>query len=110
MKDENVCKLITIFELINDLSNEEKLGKFLFIDFFNINSIDIFKIFDQTRKEKEINRFGKENFPELADKISTWASLSMNKPFVDVFEIVIRESGFLQYALSSDDSLEKCRS
>jgi DNA helicase-2/ATP-dependent DNA helicase PcrA len=108
LKDENVCKLITIFELINDLSNEEKLGKFLFIDFFNINSIEIFKIFDQTRKEKrKLIDLVKENFPELADKISTWASLSMNKPFVDVFEIVIRESGFLQYALSSDDSLEK---
>ena len=108
LKDENVTKLVSIFELINNLSDEEKLGKFLFIDFLNIDSIEIYKIFDQARKEKKkLIDLVKENFPELANKISSWASLAMNKPFVDVFEIVIRESGFLEYVLSCDDSLER---
>lgn len=108
LKDENVSKLIFIFEAINDLANEEKLAKILFVDFFKIDSIEIYKMFDGARKEKrKLIDLIHERFPEISKKISTWSSLAHNKPFVEVFEIIVRESGFLDYALSSADSLEK---
>lgn len=108
LKDEDVTKLLSIFELINNLNNEERLGKVLFVDFFKLNPLEIFKIFDQAKKEKrKLIDLAYENFPDLIKKFSSWSSFAMNKPFVDVFEIVIRESGFLDYVLSSSDSLEK---
>jgi len=108
LKDDNVSKLIFIFEAINNLANGEKLAKILFIDFFKINAIDIYKLFDDARREKrKIIDLIHERFPDISKKISSWASLAHNKPFVEVFEIVVRESGYLDYALSSVDSLEK---
>jgi DNA helicase-2/ATP-dependent DNA helicase PcrA len=108
LKDENVSKLIFVFEAINNLANEEKLAKILFVDFFKINSIDIYKMFDDARKEKrKLIDSIHERFPDVSAKISSWASLAHNKPFVEVFEIVVRESGFLDYTLSSADSLER---
>ncbi len=108
LKDENIVKLLSILESINNLSNEEKLGKALFVDFFKLNSIDIYKVFDQIRKEKTSLIDGiTEKFPEISKNFSSWASYAHNKTFIELFEIIIRESGYLEYALSSIDSLEK---
>jgi DNA helicase-2/ATP-dependent DNA helicase PcrA len=108
LKDENIIKILSILETINYLSIEEKLGKTLFVDFFKLNAIDIYKTFDQIRKEKKplIDAIT-EQFPEISKKLSSWASYAHNKTFIELFEIIIRESGYLEYALSSTDSLER---
>lgn len=108
LKDENIRKLLIIFESINDLANEEKLGKVLFIDFLKLDVIDIYKIFDTARKEKRsLINIVMDKFPDISKKLSDWASAGHNKTFIEVFEIIIKESGYLEYALSSEDSLEK---
>ena len=108
LKDENICKLLLIFEAINNLANHELLSKVFFIDFFGIDAIDIFKVFEIVRKEKRslIDVFS-EKFPIISKKLSSWASLANNKSFADVFEIIIRESGYLDYTLSASDSLDR---
>jgi DNA helicase-2/ATP-dependent DNA helicase PcrA len=108
LKDENIRKILLILESIHDLSNDEKLSKVLFIDFFKLNAIDIYKLFEQVRKEKakliDATFFA---FPDITNKLSTWASASHNKTFLELFEIVIRESGYLEFVLSSADSLDR---
>lgn len=108
LKDESIRKLLTIFESINDLSNEEKLGKLLFIDFLKIDAIDIFKTLDEARSEKKkLIDICSIKFPEIIKKLSSWSSVSHNKTFIDLFEIVVRESGYIEFSLSSADSLER---
>jgi DNA helicase-2/ATP-dependent DNA helicase PcrA len=108
LKDENIRKLLTIFESINNLADEEKLGKVLFIDFFKLDAIDIYKSFDQARKDKKpLIDVIAEKFPEISKKLSSWAGKGLNKTFIELFEIIIRESGYLEFALSSTDSLER---
>jgi DNA helicase-2/ATP-dependent DNA helicase PcrA len=108
LKDENIGKLLNIFESINNLSDEEKLAKVLFADFFKLNAIDIYKAFDLRRKEKKVLiDIVIEKFPEISKKLSSWASIAKNKTFIDLFEIIVRESGYLEFALSSADSLER---
>ncbi len=108
LKDENVGKLILIFCSINNLTDEDKLGKALFIDFFNLNVIDIYKTFEEARKEKKnLIDIVSEKFPDISKKLSSWSQLANNKSFVEVFEIIVRESGYLDYILSAHDSLEK---
>jgi DNA helicase-2/ATP-dependent DNA helicase PcrA len=108
LKDENIIKLLTIFEAINDLSNEEKLAKVLFVDFLNLNILDIYKTFGRMREEKrKLIDILTENFKEISIKLSRWASLSHNKTFIEVFETIVRESGYLEFALGSPDSIER---
>ena len=108
LKDEDIRKLLLIFESINNLTDQEKLGKVLFIDFFNLSAIDIYKAFDFARKErKDLIDVVVERFGEISQKLSKWASLSHNKSFTELFEIVVRESGFLEYILSSKNSFER---
>ena len=108
LKDENIRKLLVIFESIHNLANPELLGKVLFVDFFGLDSIDIFKAFDSVRKDKRsLIDVISEKFPEISKKLSSWASLVNNKSFMEVFEIIVRESGYLDHSLSSTDSLER---
>lgn len=108
LKDENIRKLLLIFESINDLADEEKLGKALFVDFFKLDAIDIYKAFDQARREKRnLIDIALEKFPDITKKLSFWAGTALNKTFIELFEIVVRESGYLEFALSSMDSLER---
>lgn len=108
LKDENIRKLLLIFESINNLADEEKLGKVLFVDFFKLNAIDIYKAFEQARRDKKmLIDVVTASFPEISTKLSSWASAAKNKTFIDLFEIIVRESGYLEFALSSTDSLER---
>jgi DNA helicase-2/ATP-dependent DNA helicase PcrA len=107
LKDENIRKLLIIFEAINDLSNEEKLGKILFIDFFKLPIIDVYKALDSARREKiKLIDTIERDFAETARRISSWASYAHNKSLTELFEIIVRESGYLDYALSNINSLE----
>lgn len=108
LKDAEIRKLLTIFEAVNDLSNEELLAKVLFIDFFNLNPLAVYKALDTSRKERTgLYEITATSFPEISKKLSSWASLAHNKPFLEVFEVIVRESGFLAHALTSDNSLER---
>lgn len=108
LKDEHIRKLLLIFESINDLANKEKLGEVLFVDFFDLEAIEIYRAFDQVRKEKRaLIDIVTEKFPAISKKLSSWAHYAHNKTFIEVFELIVRESGYLEYALSSTDSLER---
>lgn len=108
LKNDDIRKLLIIFDCIHDLSNEEKLSKVLFIDFFKLNIIDIYKSIERSRKEKvNLIDIVIEKFPDLANKLSTWSSKAKNTTFIDLFSIVVRESGYIDYILGEHDSLDR---
>ncbi len=108
LKDQEIRKLLLIFESINDLSNEELLTKVLFIDFFNIPPLDVYKALSTSRNEKKklYEIVGRE-FPEISSRLSSWATLAHNQPFVNVFEVIVRESNFLKSALGSTNAFDR---
>ncbi len=68
----------------------------------------MYKTFDSARKEKKpLIDIASERFPEIIAKLSSWASYAHNATFLDLFEKIVRESGYLESALASTDSLEK---
>ena len=108
LKDEHIRKLLIILETINDLAAEETLGMSLFVDFLGLEAVEIYRAFDQSRKEKRsLIDIITEKFPAVSKKLSSWAHVAHNKTFIEVFEIIVRESGYLEFALSSIDSLER---
>jgi len=108
LKDREIRKLLLIFEAINDLSNEELLSKVLFIDFVGLEPLEVYRAIQSARNEKKklYEIIGRE-FPGIAARLSSWATLAHNQPFVNVFETIVSESGFLAAALKSPESLER---
>lgn len=108
LSDNNIRKLLIIFDAVNDLSNDENLSKLLFIDFLKLNLIDIHKAIEESRINKlKLIEVVETKFPEISSKIISWSSNSKNIPFVDLFTLIVRDSGYLDYILSSHDSLDQ---
>jgi len=108
LSDTEIRKLILIFRSISDLGNDTALGEVLFIDFFGIPVISVFKAMKESHtKRVPLHELVKTDFPEVWKKLVHFALLSKNKPFIEVFETVVRESGFLSDTLKSSDSLSR---
>ncbi|MDO8482209.1 MAG: ATP-dependent DNA helicase [bacterium] len=110
LRDTHIRKLILIFRGLSNLADNEALGKLLFVDFLGLNTLEVFKTFQKAKDErKSLQEVLQRESPEFFKRLVGWASLAKNKPFAEVFETVVRESGFLADALKSDQSLERLR-
>lgn len=110
LRDSELRKLILIFRALSDLANDEALGKVLFIDFLRLDAISVFKAAREAyEKRRSLHELVKSEFPEVWGKLTRFASLAKNKPFAEVFETVVRESGFLEETLKSRDSFSRLR-
>lgn len=110
LRDTNIRKLILIFRSIADLADDEALGKLLFVDFLGLNTLSVFKtIQTASATRRPLHELVASNSSELWKQIVKWSNLAKNKTFPEVFEVVVRESGFLTDALKSDQSLERLR-
>ncbi len=119
--DEEIIKLVIILRALNDLNNDEFLSKALCVDFLNIDYLDVLKVLRYSAskknrlldilksvaklKEAEIEYPGK--IISLFSNLLKWSHLSKNKNILDFFETVVRDSGFLNYLISLDNSANK---
>lgn len=121
LSDKNVGKTISLLETVNDFGSDEKLAAALHCDFLNIVPLDIYKvishagrnkisIFDVIKSRETLEKISleePEKFTEIYQKLSRWAVLAKNENAAELFETVVRESGFLNYLLERPDSLEE---
>jgi len=126
-EDSDIKKLLQIARAIDNPDDNEKVAKLLFTDVFDIDPIQATKFIraaSQKRKkllidilldQKEIDAIlGKDTkeetrewFVDFANNLSVWKKKSHNTPVVEMLEILVRESGFLQYVLSGDRPTER---
>ncbi|MDQ3077042.1 MAG: ATP-dependent helicase, partial [bacterium] len=120
LEDDQILKILRVLKAVNEHGNNEYLSEFLFIDFLNINQLDIYKLINFTRKEKkflydvmcceeylvEAHVEDRKEILNLYEKLSKWSVLGKNKNIVDFFEIIVRESGFLDHVFSLNGSLD----
>lgn len=121
LSDTDVKKLLFLLESINEFGSEEKLLKAMHVDFLEIRPLDIYKIANYRSKNKifafDILRSGKmlkslnlesgDKISEFYKNLSRWKSEEKNKGFLEFFETVINESGFLTSILKSKNAIEK---
>ncbi|MBA3550797.1 ATP-dependent helicase, partial [Patescibacteria group bacterium] len=120
LEDDHILKMLRILKAVNEHGNNEYLSEFLFIDFLNVNQLDIYKLINYARREKkflydvmcceeylvEALIEDKQKILNLYEKLSKWSVLGKNKNIVDFFEIIVRESGFLDHVFSLNGSLD----
>lgn len=99
LADVDIRKLILLIRTVWHIGNKSLLSEALHIDFLDIDSLEIYKFLNEKEKGGGIEKIEK--------KIASWHKTARNIDLVTFFEILVRESGFLEYLLKRDDSVEK---
>jgi DNA helicase-2/ATP-dependent DNA helicase PcrA len=130
LNDEDMQKLLKILRVVEEMgkrgsmSFDEKLFEAMHVDFLNIEPIDIYHVstyarknrlplLDVLRSEKLLDaaRVTTEKMKEaclaLANNLTNWERYVKNRPAVDAFEAIVRESGFLAVLLAHPSATEK---
>ena len=119
LHDGDMQKFLLLLRSIHEIGNDELLARTLHIDFLGIDPIDIYRcisgksslsLVDKIRNRdflKESNVQDIARFLDLGKKFSTWKTLSVNRRLSDFFEVVMRESGFLDSIMKNDRVLQK---
>lgn len=121
LNDVDILKIILLLKTINNLGEDLWLGKLFFVDFLEIDSLDIYKLitFSQKNKKKlfdclksgkfleEAGVIDKDKLKKLYTQLDKWKKTAMNKDLITCLEEVIYQSGYFDYLLKSLDSNEK---
>lgn len=118
LEDQDIKNILLLLEIIADFGNDEKLAEALHLDFFSpglkLEPLEIYKLVSgHGEKHGGEKRGGKEGFESgrqslydrvmkvpLGKKLAQWKTDSVNKNFLNFFEDVMKESGFLDKILT----------
>lgn len=115
-----LSKLILLIRTIADFGNNELLAKALHIDFLGLKGLDIYKLIASANKERvglyEVIKSNEklqaanieepEKIVKLFNHLAEWNTVGKNKHFLEFIDVLINESGFLEYILKNPGSLD----
>lgn len=118
--DEQIQKLLLVLRAVNEFGDEKKFAPVLFLDFFGLSHLDVFKIFeyahekhrnllDVVRSADALARAGAEEIKKFAGLYRTLHDLSVaarNRGLVDSLQEIVSKVGFVGFILSKPRSLE----
>lgn len=120
LDDQDIKKLLIILKAVQKFGSDRELVELLYLDIFDIEPLDIYKlgsfnrggmgIYDLLKNKKLLTEAKIENIEklqEIYEKLSKWKKQSHNKNAIAVFESIIRESGLLAKILSDPLASEK---
>lgn len=119
--DDDVKKLLRVLRAVQHFGTPSYFFELLHVDFLDIPPLDIYKlssfgalkrmnIYDIARSETLLAEAGvesKEKILGLYHKLSDWKRMTENRGAGEVFEIIVRDSGFLVHILGRPDAMEK---
>jgi DNA helicase-2/ATP-dependent DNA helicase PcrA len=123
LSDDDMNKFVSLLRAINNFGNDEELAKVLYLDFFKISNLDVYKIissasrlkkslFDIIKSQallKKIELDDTEKITSLYKNMLRWSALAKNMNLVSFFEELVYTSGFLSHLLSNNASLDKLK-
>ncbi len=119
LQDPQISKLMLLVRSASNFGDEESVSKLLFTDVFGLSPLDCYRILSY-RKLKKLNLFDilrSTSYLELAGvsdivkakdfylQLEHFAKLAKNKSLLTSLETIIRDSLFIPYLLSLDESL-----
>lgn len=118
--DIDIKKIILLLRAIHELGSQERLAEAMHIDFLGIDPLDVYKmlqyaaknrvsLYEAISKEDVLDSLAlgsKEKIVSLYKNLSRFKLASKNKGLAEFFEELIRESGFLSYALAHKNPIE----
>lgn len=121
LADRDIKKLILLLRAVEAFGNDELLAESLHIDFLGIDPLDIYKVFqyseesriplyDILRSVSTMKKIGLSSplaFSAFYKNLSFWRVNSKNKGFIELFDEIVRDSGFLSYIVRKEDAIDK---
>lgn len=121
LSDPDIENLLFSLKAVNDLGDEEVLGKALFADFYSLPVGDVFKLINFASKRRRIlsdlltngkilNEAKLSNskpFLRLGEKLKNWAKEARNSALIDFLDDFLKSSGFTEFLLQKNNPLLK---
>lgn len=118
--DEQIQKLFCVLKAINEFGNDKLLSLVLFLDFFELSHLDVFKILRYGYENRrnlvgviksmdDLVRAGVEEpkkFTDLYHMLHEMSVVARNKGLIDSIQIIVARIGFVGFILSKPRSLE----
>lgn len=109
LEDLRICQLLELLRWIQEPGNAARAFQVLHYDFLGFQPLHIHRLM-RLRSETKEDFFElllqSESFAGLAEKLLHWQHLSHNRPIVELLDHVLRESGYLDFILSSEEKVE----
>ncbi|MEX0933856.1 MAG: ATP-dependent DNA helicase [Candidatus Paceibacterota bacterium] len=121
LKDPSIAQFILLLRAVSFFGEKEFLAQALHARFLKFPPLDIFKILKHCSRErielyecifneKILKKIGVSNpkaVAVFAKRMARWAEAGHNDPVVEVFNLILDESGFLTFVLNSTRSVEE---
>ncbi|MEA3355252.1 MAG: ATP-dependent DNA helicase [Patescibacteria group bacterium] len=123
LKDPTINKLLILLKVINNYQNnleDPDLFTLLHFQFLKFNPLDILKLTRAASKKrsnlidtilskdfKKLDLTDPDRFTSFINQLADWQQLNNNLSFTEFFEILLKESNFLNWVLISKDAVEK---
>lgn len=123
LQDPTIIKLLTLLKAIHLSPKKlEDLDIFtlLHYEFLNLNSLDILKLSRYASKTNssiidiilnkdlcKLNLHDSDRLLQFVNQLSSWQQLAGQKTFSEFFETLVKQSGFLDWAISQPDAVAK---
>jgi DNA helicase-2/ATP-dependent DNA helicase PcrA len=113
LADRTVAQLILVLETIHHFGADHYLKQFLHLDFLKLDSLAVYHLLAEPlplypRLKKAPGALG-----ELFKKLERWHRLAHNQNLLELFGVVLEETGFLAFLLkapAAEESLAKLQS
>ncbi len=127
LEDGDVKRLLKILETINNISKKPDddidLFTLLNYEFLHFNKLDVLKLSRFASSEKvnlldaivdkdifdKVKLKSPKKFVSFVNKLSKWNTLDKNTTFLNFFETVIKESGFLDWILEDKNEVSRMK-
>ncbi len=109
LEDIEVQKLIVLLRAINGFGDDRLLLEFLHLDFVAVDILEIYALREETTGGslwQRLRTSRKKKLKSWSQKLERWARLAANQSFLDLYAVVVRESGYLEHVLGLPEAQE----
>ena len=117
LENADIKNLFLLIKAVSSFGSDEHVAKTLHADFLKIPALDIYKLmrrqkvtlYDLLQSKGRMRAAGVLRVMRLNNfykKLSSWNTLAHNRSAPQVFESIVRESGFFDYILTKKDYIE----
>ncbi|OGZ05978.1 MAG: hypothetical protein A3C93_05785 [Candidatus Lloydbacteria bacterium RIFCSPHIGHO2_02_FULL_54_17] len=120
LDDEDILALMAILRAVEDPSNDDALGRLLFVPCLRIPPIDAFRLMGyaadrriplsrliEMSTPRDLPLADPARPPSLARLLHQWGSVAKRRSLLETLDIIIAESGFLEYLIQESGSLDR---
>lgn len=103
LQDITIGKITLILETIHHFGDENFLMRFLRLDFLDLDSLEVYKI----KNYQDLKLAKNKQLAEIYKKLEKWHRASHNQNLLDLFGLILEESGLLRYLLQAPQAEDK---